>query len=176
MPVWLTGLLGLLLPVWFWLSQYMGWPFWLAGLLLLPLVWLRRDTVPSWLGWVAAALGLCALGIRSDWPVKLYPVLVNLGFLLVFAWSLTSSQTVVERIARLTEPDLPQIAVRYTRKVTIAWCVFFSINGLIALLTVFMSNQAWALYNGLIAYILMGIMFAAEYLIRCRVRSVGHGH
>ena len=33
------------------------------------------------------------------------------------------------------------------------------------------SDKTWALYNGLIAYLLMGALFAGEWLVRGRVRA-----
>ncbi|WP_035056705.1 hypothetical protein [Andreprevotia chitinilytica] len=170
---WLSGLIGLVFPLLFWLFHWLGWPFWLAGLALLPLAWHKRHALPGagWIGPIALLLGAAALIARSDLPVKLYPVLVNAGLLAVFAASLHAPQTVIERLARLREPDLPESGVRYTRKVTQAWCVFFTANGLIALATVFAPPKIWALYNGLIAYLLIGTMFGIEWLIRRRVRQ-----
>jgi uncharacterized membrane protein len=78
----------------------------------------------------------------------------------------------VERLARLQQPDLPPQGVRYTRRVTQVWCGFFIINGSIALITALWSSFAWwSLYNGLIAYVLMGLLFAGEYLIRRRTQK-----
>jgi len=60
-----------------------------------------------------------------------------------------ASPSMIERLARLREPRLPQAAIAYTRRVTQVWCVFFAINGAIALVTaIWASDQVWALYNG----------------------------
>jgi uncharacterized membrane protein len=57
--------------------------------------------------------------------------------------------------------------VRYTFRITQIWCAFFLINGTLAAYTaLFTSRAAWALYNGLIAYLLMGALFAGEWLYR----------
>jgi uncharacterized membrane protein len=78
--------------------------------------------------------------------------------------------TIIERIARFTDPNLPFEAIGYTRRVTIAWCVFFVCNGSIALYTaVGASLETWAFYNGIVAYILLGLMFGGEFLMRMRV-------
>ena len=96
--------------------------------------------------------------------------------LVVFAASLAFPPTAVERIARLSEPDLPPSGVAYTRRVTQVWCGFFVLNGALALATaLWMSDRAWALYNGLIAYGLIGLLFGVEWLVRQRVRA-GHRH
>jgi len=67
----------------------------------------------------------------------------------------------------LQDPALPDEAIPYTRKVTIIWCGFFMLNGVLALLTtLYASDRIWALYNGLISYCLMGLLFAGEWLVR----------
>ncbi|MGF1755265.1 hypothetical protein L4C33_16930, partial [Vibrio makurazakiensis] len=100
-----------------------------------------------------------------------YPVVVNLCMLVVFASSLRQPQTIIERLARLQEPDLAQSGVMYTRKVTKVWCLFFVINGSIALYTCFQSLEVWTLYNGLISYLLAGSLFSIEWLVRQKVRQ-----
>lgn len=120
-------------------------------------------------------LALWSLSSNSDLGLKLYPVLMNLSFFIVFAWSLRVGPPIIERLARLTEPDLPESAIKYTRHVTLAWCFFFVANGSIALYTVWLQDpKIWALYNGLIAYLLMGTFFAAEWLIRQTVKARNH--
>ena len=52
------------------------------------------------------------------------------------------------------------------------WSVFFLCNGLLAAaLTLWAPLSWWTLYNGLIAYGLMGLLFAVEWLVRQRVRG-----
>ena len=105
-----------------------------------------------------------------------YPVLCNGILLAVFAVSLRQPQTVIERLARLREPNLPPEGVAYTRRVTQLWCLFFIANGLAATATVLAGNmQLWTLYNGLIAYGLMGLLLVGEWLVRCRVRKAATG-
>ena len=106
-------------------------------------------------------------------PVLYYPVMMNIVMLSVFAGSLFRGMPVIERIARLREPDLPESGVSYTRKVTVAWCVFFIVNGSISLATVLGGDlYIWTLYNGLASYILMAIMVVGEMLIRRKVRKI----
>lgn len=170
--VWLATLLYPLV-IYFGLGRFE--PRWMA-LLLLAVVSARaaisRDPV-----WLAAAAGALVLVVASavanqSLPLKLYPVLVNAVMLGVFAISLKHPPSAIERIARMREPNFPAEAVAYTRKVTIVWCLFFIGNGAIALATaVWGSDKVWATYNGLIAYLLMGLLFAVEWLVRQRVRS-----
>lgn len=101
-----------------------------------------------------------------------YPVIINSTLAFIFSYSLVNPPPVIERLARLTQADLPLHAVVYTRKVTKVWLAFFIMNGLIAIYTALFTNlQTWTLYNGFIAYILMALLFAGEYLVRLRVQK-----
>jgi len=145
-------------------------------LLLLVILLLRWFSVGYRSERVVVILSVLALLVVTlQWGasigLRFYPVVVNLGLLLLFGGSLFASQTVVERLARLKEPDLPARGVAYTRKVTLAWCVFFMVNGLISAGTsIWASEEVWLLYNGLIAYILIGALMVLEWLIRQRIR------
>lgn len=99
--------------------------------------------------------------------IKLYPCVMNLLMLGIFAYSLYYPPTIIERLARLKTPDLPTEAIAYTKTVTIAWCVFFIINGSIALwTTLFATDKIWALYNGFLSYLCIGAVFVIELAIR----------
>lgn len=115
-------------------------------------------------------LAVLSLVKRSPDLVLYYPALVNGALLLAFAHSLAYPPTVVERLARLRDPELSPRAVAYTRRVTIAWVAFFLFNGSAAVYTASAtSHETWALYNGVIAYVLIGLMFAGEFLTRMYV-------
>lgn len=155
-------------------------PRWLAMLLCGLAVlraWAARE--PFWLAAAAGALLLAAVSMMGNalFPLKLYPVLVNLVLFAIFVTSLFSPVSAIERIARLREPDLHPRAVAYTRRVTQVWCWFFAFNGSMAFATAWWgSDAAWALYNGLIAYLLIGALFAIEWLVRRRVKArIIHG-
>jgi uncharacterized membrane protein len=134
-------------------------------------------TRESFWWWCAAgALVLCAGNLFRDDALllKLYPVAVNAVMLCTFAVSLWKPPCVVERLARLTEPNLPAEGVRYTEMVTLVWCAFFVLNGSAALYTALFANErVWVLYNGLLAYVLMGTLILAERLWRARVMTSG---
>lgn len=161
------------------LVVYLGFgrwnPAWLA-LLLAALMFLRAASSRD-LAWCAAGAGALVLAaatsLDGSWvPLKLYPVMVSGVLLAVFGASLWRGPTIVERIARLQEPQLPAAAVAYTRKVTIAWCAFFVANGALSAATALWASEAiWALYNGLLSYILIGAFFAVEWLVRQRLRA-----
>lgn len=150
-------------------------PRWLA-LLLLAVAMMRLGfgrTVATW-GVVLVALALAAVTWIGNalMPIKLYPVAVNAFMLIMFASTIIRPPSAIERLARLSEPDLPEVAVAYTRQVTMVWCAFFLINGSIALYTAGWGTEAqWTLYNGAISYVLMGVIAAIEWLVRQRVRG-----
>ena len=115
----------------------------------------------------ALFLAVTVFGLGHADALRWYPVMVNLGFLTLFAYSLLYPPTVIERLARLKHSDLPESGVRYTRRVTQIWCVFFVFNSLISVWTIVCGDlRIWTLYNGLLAYFLMGILFLGELLCR----------
>lgn len=162
----------LLYPLAIWLGLARFEPRWLA-LFLLVLALLRAfaSREPVWLFAAGGALVLVAATfvLNSGLPLKLYPALVNAVLLAVFAASLWKPPTVIERLARLRHPDLPPEGVRWVTNVTRVWCGFFVLNGGIALWTALRATDAaWALYNGGIAYALIGALLAGEWLLRPR--------
>jgi 3-hydroxymyristoyl/3-hydroxydecanoyl-(acyl carrier protein) dehydratase len=73
----------------------------------------------------------------------------------------------VEVFARLRHEHLDEEQIAYCRKVTVLWSAFFLLNGSISLgLAVRGDLEAWTLYNGLIGYILVGLLFAGELVYR----------
>jgi len=173
------AVLSLAYPVLVYLAMGRFEPRWLA-LLLFALALLRALTTRECVWWWGAAaagvLALMATVLNQALPLKLYPAVVNAVMLAVFAGSLRFGPPVVERLARLKEPELPPFAVRYTRRVTLVWCGFFVVNGALALATaMWATDRGWALYNGLLAYLMMGTLFAGEWLVRRRVKAA-HAH
>lgn len=117
-----------------------------------------------------AILGLIVLGALTDDPrfVLAMPVVINLVLLATFGETLRAGQTpIIERFARLVEGELSVEKQAHCRRWTVRWCLFFVLNGALALgLGLFASTFVWAAYTGGIAYALMGMMFAAEYVSR----------
>ncbi len=108
---------------------------------------------------------------QSSWLLA-YPVFVSMVFFTVFAYSLSYPPTVVERLARLEDPDLPPKGVDYTRKVTQVWSGFFLLNAAISLFTIWYGDPwLWSLYNGGLFYLLMGLLMAAEMFVRRKVKA-----
>lgn len=171
------ALLTLSYPLAIWLLGDRVSPRWLAlSLVLLGALRLAATRQRLWIGLGLGALALAALtgALNVGWPLKWYPVFVNASMLVLFGVTLFRPPSMVERLARLKQPELPPHAVAYTRKVTMAWCGFFVVNGTVAALTATVGTERqWGLYNGLISYVLMGVFGGAELLIRRRVQA-GH--
>lgn len=123
----LAAALTALYPLALWLGHGRVEPRVMAGLLLLVVALrlpaLRLHPNARWLALGALVLAALAMQANAALPLKLYPVLVNAGFLAVFGQSLVWPPSMIERLARVREPDLPAAAVAYTRRVTRAWCV-----------------------------------------------------
>lgn len=169
-------LAGVLYPfaVYYGHAHFAPWQF----ALLLGGLWLARAVTahkrPGALLAAVIALVFCLLLglLDSMLLLRWYPVLISASMLGLFGSSLIQGPPIVERLARIREPELPEVAVHYTRQVTQVWCWFFLANGLMAAgLTLWAPLSWWTLYTGLISYGLMGLLFAGEWLIRRRVRG-----
>lgn len=117
-------------------------------------------------------LVITSVVLRETSMLLYYPVAVNVLLLGLFFGSLFARQSLVERLARLSEPDLPPEGVVYTRRVTQVWCLFFVCNGSFALYTCLKGDVSlWALYNGGISYLLIGLLMGIEWIVRKRLRK-----
>ncbi len=104
--------------------------------------------------------------------IKLYPVVANLTTFLVFLISSFSKETVIQKFAKKLEGgNLDDFTRIYTRKLTYIWCVITFLNLAISIITVFLPEKWWALYNGCISYFAIGTVFVVEYIIRIVLRK-----
>jgi len=161
-------------PIALWLGESRFAPRHLALCLLLAVVVRLMTSTPSGINFFAGG-GAALLALLTLWfeaqPLRFYPALVNGGLLLAFAYSLFFPPSAIERLARRRERDFPPAAVAYTRRVTQMWCGFFAVNGAVACYTaLFASLENWTLYNGFVAYLVMGLLLAGEYCVRCVFR------
>jgi uncharacterized membrane protein len=125
-----------------------------------------------------AVVGLLMLSAWFDDPrfVLALPVLINVTLLAGFGTSLRATP-MVERFARMQDPNLGPEHVSYCRTVTKVWCAFFALNAaLSAALGLFASVHAWALWTGLLAYVAIGFVGTSEYIVRkYKFREYGRG-
>ncbi len=107
--------------------------------------------------------------------VYLVPVWINLLLLLEFGGSLRGDTPIIERYARLQEPNLSDAERSHCRATTVVWTVFFLVNGLVALVRgLWAYAEWWAIYNGGLAYGLMGLLLSGEFIVR-KVRFRRYG-
>ncbi|MBW2714831.1 MAG: hypothetical protein JRD03_02065 [Deltaproteobacteria bacterium] len=113
-----------------------------------------------------AILIAIALATGNSTVLLFMPVIVSLYLLWTFSASLRSGIPMIERFARIVEDDLPDFTIPYCRKVTIVWCAFLAANALCVLILALAAPlEWWALYSGLISYLLIGTIFLGELLV-----------
>ncbi|WP_269913713.1 Clp protease [Acinetobacter sp. HY1485] len=159
----------------------MGWCLahgylWQVSSLLLGLgiirLFTQKKSALAPLTWLAILCGGLSLIMREHTWLQFYPIAMSLGALSIFAYTLYRPPSMIERFARMFEPDLPPHGVIWTKQVTKVWCVFFALNATVALITVFMSMHAWVLYNGFISYLIMGVLLAGEFILRKKQQRI----
>jgi uncharacterized membrane protein len=116
----------------------------------------------------AIALVAALIAVFNEERVFLFvPTLVSGVLLVAFARTLVAGPSLVETIARLRVPDLPEDAIAYCRQVTRIWCGFFLLNGTVALWLALSGRLGWwTAYTGGIAYVLIGLLLAVEFAYR----------
>jgi len=144
------------------------------GALLCMRLWLVSDIGGGYLAaGIGAAVAFCLVAYLDTQMrvLKLYPVVINAlagGFCL---YSLYHPPSAIERLSRILGIPVDGPAIPYTRRLTKVWAVFFAVSGSIAAYTALAaSTGAWALYNGAISYVLIGLLIAVEYPVRLRYR------
>lgn len=126
-----------------------------------------RGLMPRWSLLLIPCVLLALLALRPVLAVQAYPPLVSLCLAATFAWSLARPPTAIERIARLTSPDLSPDGIAYTRTVTKVWTAFFVANAAIAsACAIWFPVAVWTLWTGLVSYLLIGALIAGEVGVR----------
>lgn len=108
--------------------------------------------------------------LKANVWFRLYPAVMTAIALTAFAVSLFRTP-LVEVFARAAGERLDDRGVTYCRGVTRVWTGFLAVHFAVTVGTVFASDRVWAVYNGVVAYVLMGMLFVGEWLIRRRVRN-----
>jgi len=141
-----------------------------AGVFLDPL---RQGRFRAWLGLavvVAVDLGLLRLG-HGAYLLYLPSLLIPALVLSAFAPTLLPGRVpLITRIADSINGPLSPAQLRYTRGVTWVWSLSLAAILLTSLcLMLFWSKEAWSLFANFISYLLLGVLFLGEFLVR-RVR------
>ena len=175
-----TGVLLVLYPlVVYWGLGHFG-PRYLAGLLavlLIPRLWslrTQRAQLRLFLP-VVVVVGssyLLTAALNDERFLLYVPSLLSLLYGGFFALTLFNPPSIIERLARMQFAALPPAAARHCTQTTAVWCGFFVVNAGVAFtLATWASQGSWALYTGLISYVLMGLLFAGEFVVRHTRRS-----
>lgn len=125
--------------------------------------------------------GVICFFTNQELFLKLYSVAISVMFFVMFGSTLFNEPNMIFRFATLQDKSIvgsfyEKDVKKYCKTVTIIWCCFFIINGTISTLTALSSsifhiskdtaNTVWSIYNGGISYVLMGLLFAIEFIIR----------
>jgi uncharacterized membrane protein len=95
----------------------------------------------------------------------LLPTAVSLFLLGTFGWSLHAGPPIIERFARLVDPDLPDFCVPIAA-VTIAWCAFMAANAICATLLAVSGHSMVGSLHGARRLLVVGALFAGEFVLR----------
>ena len=125
-----------------------------------------------WNSLLLFVIGAVSLIINTNIIPKLFPVFINIILLNTFGITLFKPPAMIYRFAVLADKSIPESPKQkkiaaYCYKVTVVWVIFFILNGSTAALTVFYSSDLiWAIYNNVVAPVLIGILFAVEFIVR----------
>lgn len=116
--------------------------------------------------------GYVAIGFIWPHPLvfQLLPVVINLGLLALFVQSLKKPPCIIETFAaQVSAKPLDGETVAYCRSVTWVWVGFFFFDSiLVSYVAVYRELWEWAFLTGFVNYLLMGGIFAGEYVYRKR--------
>jgi uncharacterized membrane protein len=148
----------------------------LAPMLTLGLVLLWR-----WSGPLIALLAAAATAflLQACWPLfthnfSIVYLVQQAGFYSILAFTFgrslrKGSVPLCSQLADKVHGPLSALELRYTRKVTLAWTIFFLLNvAATFLLFEFAPLRIWSVFVNFCSLPLMLLMFAAEYAVRRR--------
>lgn len=124
----------------------------------------RSTALPGFIVLFLYAAASALLG--STQMLLYYPVLVNALLLVLFAGSLRSKEPLLIRIVRARGTPVGEHASRYLTRLTAIWAGFFLVNGLVSVWTTTTSMEIWTIYNGVISYLIIGVLASAEWIYR----------
>lgn len=104
--------------------------------------------------------------------LRFSPALLSFLFSLLFLTSIHGGDCLIYSFTLLMYREIDYASYnsnvrRYCKRLTVVWGVFLAFNGLCALYLVFQpSIDLWALYAGVVQYLLMGLLFTGEFVVR----------
>ena len=121
---------------------------------------------------VAAGVAIYALTQQARWGLAaaygIPHAVIYLSLLWLFGRTLWhGKEPLVTRLARSVHGTLPPELAAYTRRVTVAWCVFFTAQMIVSVLLFnFASLDNWSLFINVLNIPLLALMFIGEYVYR----------
>jgi uncharacterized membrane protein len=113
--------------------------------------------------------------LRTNTPwvyfIQHFGMHVLLGIMFGRTLTRLPEQALCSQISALVCRDATDVAFfRYTWKVTLAWTIYFAMSALISGVLFFCGPlDVWSVFANLLTPVLIGLMFAVEFLIRLRV-------
>ncbi len=152
-----------------WLAVFIGCFFTLKGISAFRNKKVRENVISNFplipVLIIALMIGIVATG--KEVLFLFIPAVINTGLISAFAYSLIRPPSIIERFAKMSGTDLSDEELDYCRNLTFVWIAFFLFNITLSVITaLFCTKEIWTLYNGLIAYILIGVIFTAELTYR----------
>lgn len=98
---------------------------------------------------------------------KLLPTLIQLLLMYFFGKTLIHGPPLIERFVRLEFSELPPGVIDYCRQLTLLWTGFFAFNAVMcSSLALWGPPSWWAIYTGVIIFLLTGLFMIGEYFFR----------
>lgn len=151
----------------------LGFAYWVAGFARNKLRW----------SLVLLAAGAVIYGIDQQDRLGLVAAngfshaAINLFLMWLFGHTLFGGRVpLITGFARRVHGTLPPEMETYTRRITLAWSIFFMAQiALSAVLFAFATLEAWSLFVNVLSLPLVAVMFVAEYAYRvARYRNFAH--
>ncbi len=117
---------------------------------------------------VGVGIALAYLSAGEPYAIYVPPVAIYGALLWFFGRTLAPGrEPLVTAIARTVRGPAGAELERHTRRVTWAWCVFFAVMAVtLTLLALAAPLAVWSFFANVVSYILIGLMFGAEYAYR----------
>lgn len=116
----------------------------------------------------AGALALLGLAVATGdrlW-LQLFPALINLYLAVIFAGSLATGSSIVERGARMLEPYLPAFTRGYCECLTGLWAAFFAANAIGMAVLAAGPADVWQRYTVVGYPVAVAVLSAIELVVR----------
>lgn len=156
-------------------SLSLNHPLFIIGYLLLILFVISLDKFLE-RHWLSASLLFISIAfilyitqqVEFQYLLFLPPLLIIFSLFVLFSQSLVAGNTpLISLYAKLLGDKLEERHLRYNRKLTILWSVFFFAMGISSiLLALFASFDNWSLFTHVISYLLVALFFVIEFMYR----------